>query len=111
MPEQPVLQHLSPHKLVADAVVEAAEYQRTTAVRVEELEHLHLPPAVHIQLCVPPVDPHQDAGLLQGAQEAARQPVGDALREHLDTVRERRVTVRRNTRTRDYQTDTQTHRP
>ena len=54
-------------------------------VSVEKLEHLHLPLAVHVQLCVPAVDAHQDTGLLQRAHVTARQTVGDAFREHLDT--------------------------
>lgn len=79
--EQPVLQHVSGDKLVADAVAEAAVDLRAAAVSVEEAEHFHLPLAVHKELGLLAVDSYQHAvGLVHGA---AQQPVGDALGERL----------------------------
>ena len=84
LPEQLVLQHGPSDKLVADAVLEAAVDLRTAAVGVEDLEHLHLPAPVHVELRHSAVQSHQNAaGLLEGAQVAADQLVGDALCERL----------------------------
>lgn len=83
--QQLVLQHGSSHKLVADAVLEAAENLRPAAVGVQDLKHLQLPVPVHKELRHLAVQTHQNAaGLLERRHEAAHQLVGDALCEPLE---------------------------
>lgn len=88
LPEQLIIQHCSSNKLVADAVLEAAVDLWTAAVGVEDLEHLHLPVPVHIELRHSAVQSHQNTTrLLQRAHVAADQLVGDALCESLEEIK------------------------
>lgn len=82
--EELIVQDCSPHKLVANAVLEAAVDLGAAAVGVENLEHLYLPVPVHIELRHSAVQSHQNAArLLERAHEAAYQLVGDAFCECL----------------------------
>lgn len=85
LPQQLVFQHRPSHKLVADAVLEAAVDLRAAAVAVEHLQHLHLAVPVHVELRHLAVQTHQDAaGLLEGGHVAADQLVGDPFCERLE---------------------------
>lgn len=88
LPEQPVIQHRSSDKLVADAVLEAAVDLWTAAMGMKNLEHLHLLVPVHVELRHSAIQSHQDTtGLLHRAHVAADQLVGEAFCESLDQMK------------------------
>lgn len=85
LPEQLIIQHRSSNKLIADAILEAAVDLRTTAVGMEDLEHLHLAVPVHEELCHFAVQTHQNTTrLLERAHVATNQLVGDSFCECLE---------------------------
>lgn len=71
------------HELVADAIGEGAVEVRGTAVGMEDLEALQLVVAVHNQLCLVAVYPHQHHVLRALVHIAAHQLVGRSLCEKL----------------------------
>lgn len=71
------------HELVADAIVEGAVESRSTAVGVENLEALQLIVAVHNQLGLVAVHPHQHHVLRALVHVAAHQLVGRSFCEKL----------------------------
>lgn len=76
-------ERISLHELVADAVVEGAVEARSTAVGMENLEALQLVVAVHNQLRLVAVHPHQHHDLWALAHVAAHQLVGCSFCEKL----------------------------
>lgn len=92
--EELILQHCSSNKLIADAILEAAVDLRTTAVSMEDLEHLHLPVPVQVKLRHSSVQSHQNtARLLERANITAKQLVGDAFCECLEGKTEKILTA------------------
>lgn len=71
------------HELVADAIGEGAVEVRGTAVGMKDLEALQLVVAVHNQLCLVAVYPHQHHVLRALVHIAAHQLVGRSLCEKL----------------------------
>lgn len=69
------------NKLVADAVLKGAVDLWTTAVRMEQLDHLHLSLPVHVELRHSAVESHEDAAAV--LHEAADQLIGQPFSESL----------------------------